>query len=114
MAAIIDEVASGSGKSRTATLERLLYNLELIAKNGKLPEAIGLDFSGAAVAANVKGHGAKHLDPVNLDGGERVNFDTALLERSGKTKSGFAGVNATTSGTFRALVPDIASGAGSR
>jgi hypothetical protein len=110
---VIDEVISESGKSKTATLERLLYGIEQLAKHGELPKTIGLDFFSAAITVNARGHGAKHLDPVHIDGGEHVDFDAKLLERSGKSKSGFAGVNGT--GTaFRAFVPDVLSGGGTR
>lgn len=111
---LVDRVAEMSGQSRRATFIRLLYQIELLAKNSKLPDAIGLDFVEQIALLNGRGLGAKHLDPVHQGGGERVNFDVALLERSAKSKTGFAGVNATTGNTFRALVPDVESGTGSR
>lgn len=107
--ALVDEVISSTGDSRTATLERLLYGIELLAKNAKLPESVGLDFIEAARVLSSRGLGAKHLDPVRLDG-ERVDFDVSLLETSNKSKSAFAGVFATTGSTFRALVPDLDNG----
>ena len=110
---VVESVAAESGKSKTATLERLLYNVELLAKNGQLPKEIGLDFIEAAALLNARGLGAKHLDPVHQAGGERVPFDERLLERSNKTKTGYAGVSATGS-SFRALVPDVETGSGSR
>ena len=107
---LVDDVAKLMGRSRTATLEALLYRVELLARNNKLTEAFGLDWMEAAAILNARGLGAKHTDPVMLAGGEHVAFDIELLEVSGKSRGGYTGVNATTGSSFRALVPDVEQG----
>src|SRR5689334_16542147 len=92
MISLVDEVVAQTGASRTATAERLLYAIELLSKNNLLPKEIGLDFFEATQLLNARGLGAKHLDPVMMAGGEHVDIDVSLLERSSKSKSNFAGV----------------------
>ena len=115
MEQLVGELGTVNGRSKTANVENILYLVELLARNGKLSTENGftLDFAEASSIVNARGHGARHLDPVELAGGEQVHFDVSLLERSGKSKSGFAGVYATTGSSFRALVPDLEQG-GSR
>lgn len=113
MEQLVKESVDLSGQTKTATIERLLFVVESLARHGKLPEAFGLDIIEAAAVINARGLGAKHLDPVHIGGGERIAFDERLLERSNKTKTGYAGVSATGS-SFRALVPDVEMGGGTR
>ncbi len=113
-ALLVDKLVADSGLSKTATVEHLLRQFELLAKNNKLPEAVGLDVLEAVALLNAQGHGAKHLDPVDLHGGGALRYDIKLFEVSRKTKTGFEGVHATTSGKFRALVPDVMNGGGSK
>jgi hypothetical protein len=105
---LVDEVVAVNGGSRTSVLERLLFCTEQLARHGKLPESFGLEVCDAAKVLISRGMGAKHLDPVQLEG-DRVNFDVSLLETSGKSRSSFAGVYATGS-SFRAVVPDLETG----
>lgn len=107
------EIGDLSGRTKTATVEHLLRVVEMLARHGKLSEAFGLEVLEAAAVINARGLGAKHLDPVHLGGGERVGFDERKLERSNKTKTGYAGVSATGT-SFRALVPDVEMGSGTR
>jgi len=102
---LVSEIAEITGRSKTACVELLLEQVEHHARHGKLPETFGLAVIEAAAVVNARGLGARHLDPVHQAGGEHVDFDVSLLERSNKTKTGFAGVSTTGTG-FRALVPD--------
>lgn len=111
---MVKELTAITGRSKTFTVEDLLFRVETLLRHNKLPETFGLDVIEAAGLVNARGLGAKHLDPVHQDGGLHVAFDVELLEKSSKAKTGFAGVYATTSGSFRALVPDVEQGNGSR
>ncbi len=111
--ALVSEVSQLSEKSKTAIVEQLLEQIESHARHGELPKTFGLNIIEAAALINARGLGAKHLDPVHQAGGERIDFDASLLERSAKTKTGFAGVSATGT-SFRALVPDVEMGGGTR
>lgn len=93
------------GKSENQALEALLYQIELLARHGKLPDAIGLDWIEVATLLNKRGFGVLHEDPVIVDGGSEVDFDINLLEHSSRAATGFAGVY-TSGSSFRALVPN--------
>lgn len=110
---LVSEISQLSGKSKTASVELLLEQVEAHARHNKLPETFGLNVIEAAALLNARGLGAKHLDPVHQAGGEHVPFDERLLERSNKTKTGYAGVSAH-GPSFRALVPDVEAGGGTR
>lgn len=114
MLSLVDEVVAQTGASRTATAERLLYAIELLSKNNLLPKEVGLDFFEATQMLNARGLGAKHLDPVMMAGGEHVDIDVSLLERSSKSKSNFAGVYSVNGTSFRAMVPDFDGNGGTK
>lgn len=111
---LISAIAEETGRTKTGALQELLLRIETYAKHGKVTEAFGLEWIEQIALLNAKGHGARHLDPVHVGGGEQIDFDVTLLEKSTKSKTGFAGVNATTGNTFRALVPDVEGGTGSK
>ena len=98
----IDEVAKDHDGNFLATLNYLLNRMELLAKHGELPKAIGPDWIDAAKILNNSGMGPTSKDPVKLGGGEEIAFDLALLERWGR---GFHGVR-TFGSRYRALVPE--------
>jgi hypothetical protein len=102
---LIEHVAKTMDRSKTEALRSLLFRVETLARHGKLTADFGLEWVEAAALVNAQGMGAKHEDPVAASG-EHVAFDISLLEKSGKSKTGFAGVHATTGNSFRALVPD--------
>lgn len=111
---LITELVKIHGRTKMFSIDFLLSRIEQIARNGKMTaELFGLELVEAATLVNARGLGAKHEDPVQLEGGEAIAFDITLLEKTGKSKTGFAGVYTTSGGTFRALVPDVAAG-GSR
>lgn len=114
MDSLVSEIAKATERSKTATVEALLFRVEVYAKHGKFTEAFGLEWIEQMTILNAQGHGAKHADPVQLAGGEHVDFDVSLLETSAKSRTGFAGVHATTGNSFRALVPDVEAGGGTR
>jgi hypothetical protein len=109
----LDEMAKLMGRSRTAALENLLFSFETLARHGKLPAEFGLAWIEIATLVNGRGLGTKHADPV-AETGEQIDIDVSLLEQGGKAKTGFVGVHATTGNSFRALVPDVEAGVGSR
>jgi hypothetical protein len=113
MATLVDELVKVTGKSRTACIDMLLFRVEQFARNGEFDKTWGHEWVEVSTIVNARGLGAQHEDPVMLDGGEEIAFDIKLLEKSGRAKTGFAGVYATTGNVFRALVPDTKQG-GSR
>lgn len=111
---LISKTAEATGRSRAATLDLFLLAVEVYAKHNKFTDGIGLLWIEQISLLNDTGLGAKHTDPVMRGGGEHVDFDVSLLETSNKSKTGFAGVYATTGNSFRALVPDVEKGGGTR
>ena len=95
-------------------LERILDSIEQLAQNDLIPRDMGLDLYSASKVLVARGMGAKHLDPVMMAGGEHVDIDVSLLERSAKSKSQFAGVYSVNGTSFRAMVPDFDGNGGTK
>jgi len=107
MTQLVQGVAKLMNRSPTDTLELLLFRIETAGRHGKLEDlGLGLEWMEIAAVLNVNGHGAANKDPVAMDGaGDGINFNVELLEKSTRSRTGFAGVYPTGS-SFRALVPD--------
>lgn len=108
MTNLVQGAAKLMGRNSTDTLELLLFRIETLLRHSKIPE-IGLEWIEIAETLNLRGAAPANADPVKV-AGERIDFDISVLERSGRGRTGFSGVYATTGSSFRALVHDPVNG----
>lgn len=94
------------GQPITKVLEALLLDVELLLQHEKMPRELGMRWLAAMELVNVARSAPARADAIAKTGVDHVDFDVALLERSTRSRTGFAGVYSTSGGTFRALVPD--------
>jgi hypothetical protein len=98
---LLGEVAKLIYTTPKAALERLLVQVELYARNGKLD--LGFEWTEAMLKlsgrTSAPGAAAYSMQ-------ETIDFDVALLETSAKCKGGYAGVYLVNGSKFRAIVPN--------
>lgn len=94
------------GQPVTKVLEAFLLDVELLLQHEKMPRELGMRWLAAMELVNTERQAPARADAIAKAGAEHVDFDVALLERSTRSRTGFAGVYSTSGGTFRALVPD--------